>query len=313
MRTRLAFAWIALLSLGVARAQDEPPPRVVEEIIVTAQKREQAMEDVPISMSVLDTEFLAEQGLTDIREALLFTPNAKVEVAGYFASPRVRGFSFNNNNKAFEPPAGLAVDGVLYTRIGYFASALFDLERLEVLRGPQGTTFGKNTTAGLINVVTRGPTDEYTGYADVQIGEFDRHRVEAGVGGPILKDFVNFRLSGLFDEQDGFVENTTSFVAGANENFRGRDRKGLRAKLGFPDLLGSRLVLTYEHADLEDGAPASSSSTSRRRSSRSSAVTIRTSTSSKTTSSPRWSMRTSARRSSTRSTRTGATTSPAGA
>jgi iron complex outermembrane recepter protein len=254
VRNHRALALAVVLHAGLAAAQEaEPPPRLVEEIIVTAQKREQAIEDVPISMSVLDTEFLAEQGITDVREALLFTPNAKVEVAGFFASPRVRGFSFNNNNKAFEPPAGLAVDGVLYTRVGYFSSALFDLERLEVLRGPQGTTFGKNTTAGLINIVTRGPTDEYTGYADVQLGEFDRHRVEAGVGGPILKDFVNFRIAGLFDEQDGFVENTTSFVEGANESFRGRDRKAIRAKLGLPDLLGSQLVLTYEHADMEDG------------------------------------------------------------
>ncbi|MGH7820664.1 MAG: TonB-dependent receptor, partial [Candidatus Binatia bacterium] len=213
-----------------------------------------AMEDVPISMSVLDAEFIAEQGVTDVREALLFVPNAKVEIAGFFAAPRVRGFSFNNNNKAFEPPAGLALDGVPYTRIGYFQAALFDIDRLEVLRGPQGTTFGKNTTAGLFNIVTKNPTDEYTGFADVQYGEFDRRRFEAGVGGPILADFVNFRLAGLLDEQDGWVENTTArVVATANENFRGKDRTGLRAKLGFPNLLGSRLLVSYELADLSDG------------------------------------------------------------
>jgi iron complex outermembrane recepter protein len=162
--------------------------RVIEEIVVTAQKREQFVEDVPISMSVIDSKFIAEQGITDVREAALFVPNAKVEIAGFFAAPRVRGFSFNNNNKAFEPPAGLAVDGVPYTRIGYFQSALFDLERLEVLRGPQGTTFGKNTTAGLFSVVTRDPSPEYTGHVDVQLGEYDRHRAEGAIGGPLVRE-----------------------------------------------------------------------------------------------------------------------------
>ncbi|MGH7821296.1 MAG: TonB-dependent receptor plug domain-containing protein [Candidatus Binatia bacterium] len=114
------------------------PRRVIEEIVVTAQRREQLIEDVPISMSVLDSDFIAEQGIGDVREALLFTPNARVDSAGFFAAPRIRGFTFNNNNKAFEPPAGLALDGVPYTRVGYFTSALFDVERVEVLRGPQG-------------------------------------------------------------------------------------------------------------------------------------------------------------------------------
>jgi outer membrane receptor protein involved in Fe transport len=256
--------WVVGITLAVlapatapregSAAEDSTPTRRIEEIIVTAQKREQAVEDVPISMSVLDSEFLTEQGLTDVSEALLFVPNAKVDVAGFFASPRVRGFSFNNNNKAFEPPAGLAVDGVLYTRIGYFQSALLDVDRIEVLRGPQGTTFGKNTTAGLISIVTKNPTDEYTGFVDSQIGEFDRHRVEAAVGGPIVRDWVNFRLAGLFDEQDGFIENTTAAIVGhANETFRGRDRKAIRAKLAFPSLLGSDLVVSYDYGDFRDG------------------------------------------------------------
>ena len=106
---------LAAVGLSVGAVAEEGPAneaasretstahRQIEEIILTAQKREQAVEDVPISMSVLDSEFVAEQGLTDINEALLFVPNAKVDVAGFFASPRVRGFSFINNNKVREP------------------------------------------------------------------------------------------------------------------------------------------------------------------------------------------------------------------
>ncbi|MGH7897606.1 MAG: hypothetical protein ACREQQ_06615, partial [Candidatus Binatia bacterium] len=87
----------AALPHGARSQEPEADPaeagRRIQEIVVTAQKREQLIEDVPISMSVLDSEFIAEQGLTDVREALLFVPNAKVEIAGFFASPRVRGFS----------------------------------------------------------------------------------------------------------------------------------------------------------------------------------------------------------------------------
>ncbi|MGH7898175.1 MAG: TonB-dependent receptor [Candidatus Binatia bacterium] len=255
------LAW--LLGMATADGQqnvpsadtpDAPPPRVIEEIVVTAQRREQLIEDVPISMSVLDSEFITDQGIGDVREALLFTPNARVDSAGFFAAPRIRGFTFNNNNKAFEPPAGLALDGVPYTRVGYFTSALFDVERVEVLRGPQGITFGKNTTSGLINIISKKPTKEFTGFVDGQLGTLDLRRLEAAISGPVIADVLNFRLAGLLDEQDGFIRNTTAAVApAAAERLRGKDRQAFRAKLAFPDLFGSTLDVGYEHADLRDG------------------------------------------------------------
>ncbi|MGH7804280.1 MAG: TonB-dependent receptor, partial [Candidatus Binatia bacterium] len=216
MKTHRTWGSVGIVVLGaaIAGAQDAaaPPARQVEEIVVTAQRREQDAQDVPISMSVLDREFLAGQGVTDVREAMLFAPNVKVESAGFFSAPRIRGFTVNNNNVAFEPPAGMALDGVPYTNVAYFQAALFDTERVEVLRGPQGTTFGKNTTAGLIHVVSKDPSDEYSAFADLQYGELDRQRVELGIGGPLWKDVVNLRLAGLYDSRDGFVENTTAAV-----------------------------------------------------------------------------------------------------
>ena len=184
---RSALGWLlVVLLIGVAapaHADDAHPERKVEEIVVTAQKREQAIEDVPISMSVLDDVFIAEQGITDLHEAMLFVPNADVDVAGFVVSARIRGFSFVQDNKAFEPPAGFALDGIVYPRFGYFQSAMLDVERIEVLRGPQGTTFGKNTTAGLFDIITKNPTDEVSGYTSVQLGERDRFRLETAVGG----------------------------------------------------------------------------------------------------------------------------------
>lgn len=204
-------------------------------------------------MSVMDADFMVEQGVTDLREALLYVPNVAVEQAGFFAAPRARGFTFNNNNKAFEPPLGLAIDGLPYTRIPYFLAATFDLKRIEVLRGPQGTTFGKNTTAGLIHMLTADPSDTFTGNFSAQTGDFERERYEASFGGPLIPDVLNFRLAAFTDTRDGFVENTTDDVnPKAQENFRGHDRDGYRIKLEFPDVLGAQLKLSWEDVDLED-------------------------------------------------------------
>ncbi|HKY92272.1 MAG TPA: TonB-dependent receptor [Nevskiaceae bacterium] len=265
-----ALALGLLVAGGAATAQDatvpvDPPaedaaapapapadaPLRLDEIVVTAQKKAENIQDVPISMSVVDQKFIANWGLTDVREAMLAVPNVKVEEAGFFASPRVRGFSFNNNNKAFEPPAGVALDGIPYTRVEYFNAALFDIARIEVMRGPQGTTFGKNTTAGLIHVLTADPTGDLTGFVDVQAGEFERRRVEAAVAGPLFSDAVQFRLAAFSDERQGFVDNTTADVSDvARRHLRGTDRNGVRAKLRFPELLGSELKLAVEHVSL---------------------------------------------------------------
>lgn len=230
--------------------------RQLEEVVVTAQKREQAIHDVPISMTALTGDFLKEQGVTDVSEALQLVPNASVDAAGFFAAPRVRGFTFNNNNKSFEPPVGIAIDGVPHTRIPYFLAALFDIQRMEVLRGPQGTSFGKNTTAGLVHLISNGPTDNPEGALSLEAGELDRYRVEAAYGGPLAEN-INFRVAALYDERDGFVKNTTAaVVARADERLKSRERSGVRAIVAFEDLGGSRLELAAEYFDLYDGGAA---------------------------------------------------------
>lgn len=234
-----------------AEAQNKDSPVRLESITVTAQKKLQYIEDVPISISVVDSKFIANWAISDMREAMLFVPNVKIEEAGFFASPRVRGFSFNNNNKAFEPPAGIAIDGIPYTRVEYFNSAIFDVKRLEVMRGPQGTTFGKNTTAGLIHILTADPGNKFQGYADLQYGELDRRRGEIALGGPLVDTGIQFRIAGFFEDRNGFIHNTTAEVSDqAEPRLRGVDRHGVRAKLRFPDLFGSQLKLGYEAVSL---------------------------------------------------------------
>jgi len=241
---------------AAAQASVSAPPRQLEEIIVTAQKREQAIQNVPISMTAISGEALKEQGVTDVREALQLVPNASVDAAGFFAAPRVRGFTLNNNNKSFEPPVGMVLDNIPHTRIPYFIAALFDINRMEVLRGPQGTSFGKNTTAGLIHLLSRQPTDEWDATATVEAGDLNRYRGELAVGGPIMEG-LNFRAAGLYDTRDGYIHNTTGSIdPNAPARLKDRERKGVRLTFQFTDLWDSTLTFAYEHFDLYDGGAA---------------------------------------------------------
>ncbi len=229
-----------------------PGPRVIEEIIVTAQKREEAAIDVPLSLSVVDDEFMSQQGITDLQELSVYIPNANIRLNAVFPDIRIRGFGTGVTNKAFEQSAGLAIDQIPYSRINYFRGALYDLERVEVLRGPQGTLYGKNTVAGLFNLIPKDPTDDFTGSLDVQLGELDRRRVEAAIGGPLVADLVNFRIAGLLFERDGFVRNTTAeVVPDAHERLQGIEGDAFRVRLAFPDLLGSSLKLSYDRFNVD--------------------------------------------------------------
>ena len=224
--------------------------RVLEEIIVTAQKKEQSLEDVPISMSVVDDAFLNQQSLTDLSELSRYVPNVRVLPAAFSPRANIRGFGVDEvsgGNKSVESPIGMVIDGVSYGNKHYLQTGFFDLDRVEVLRGPQNTLFGKNNSVGLFSIVTKNPTDEFTGFIDTEIGEGDRRRFEGAIGGPAIPRFLNFRIAGLSEERDGFKRNTTArVVPEAFDPVVGFDRKALRVKAEFPDLLGGDFLLSYE-------------------------------------------------------------------
>lgn len=232
-------------------AVNEPPQerQQLDEIIVTAQKREQFSQDVPISMSVMSEKFIKDQGLTSVQDALLFVPNFKVLEFANTVTPQCRGFTVSQGNAAFEPPCGLALDGVAYSRAAYFSSGLFDLKRMEVLRGPQGTTFGKNTTAGVIALYSRDPTDAFVANVDLQYGLSgpDVRRVEAGVGGPLIPGVVNFRVAAVQEDRGGIMENTYHQTdPSAPEDIGSSERGAYRVKLTFLDVLGAEIKLLTE-------------------------------------------------------------------
>lgn len=241
--------------IPVQQPAEAPPPIAqsatkLDEITVTAQKREQRVQDVPVSISVIGEDFIKVQGITNVRDLLLFVPNMKVETGSNLGGPRCRGFGLNIRNRAFEPPCGVAIDGVPYTASDYFDMAIFDISRVEVLRGPQGTTFGKNTTAGVINIITKNPSSDdhgLVGGLNLQAGELNRRRAEAALGHSFLDGAMNLRISGLLEQRDGYLRNTTAdLVPEAVRQPLTGERDGVRVKLGFPDLFGSRFLFAYE-------------------------------------------------------------------
>lgn len=226
----------------------------LDEIVVTAQRRTQSVLDVPISMTVINDKFLSEQGISDLTELSRYLPNTKIKTdlsAGQ--SINIRGFTRQSGVTTFEQAVGLLIDGVTFNDNDYFVMGLFDIERIEVLRGPQGTLLGKNTTGGLLNITTKSPTAEFTGAIEGQAGDFDRKGVEGAFGGPLIDGILNFRFAFNFDQRDGYMGNTTKEAIDGPPPSRlvTRDQRALRFKVEAPDLLGSKLGFIYEKAEAE--------------------------------------------------------------
>lgn len=243
---------------GTDEPQNDPVPpspasrRVIEEVVVTAQRREQSLRDVPISLTVVDSEFIADANISDFRELSYFVPNVSINNQPMFEDIRIRGLGTALNNKAFEQSVGIVVDGAAYGRTPYFLGPMFDIERVEVLRGPQGTLFGKNTTGGLVSVTTRRPTDDLAASLAFEYGEFDRVRAEPAVGGPLVPGLLNVRVAALYEDRGPLMKNTTGRIReNVLDDLMARERKAVRGILAFPDLLGADLTLSYEHSEFE--------------------------------------------------------------
>ncbi|HKX77613.1 MAG TPA: TonB-dependent receptor plug domain-containing protein, partial [Novosphingobium sp.] len=192
-----AAAGDTLADAAAADATVDAGEEYGEEILVTARRREETAQDVPIALSVVSAQTLERSGNFTLNQIQQLVPT--LQVSG--SNPRnsninIRGLGANSAAAAgdgLEYGVGFYVDGVYYGRPGQSQFDLIDLAQIEVLRGPQGTLFGRNTTSGLLNVVTKQPTDEYTGHVALEYGELDRQRYEAAVGGPVVKGWLNAR------------------------------------------------------------------------------------------------------------------------
>ena len=179
---------------------------LIEEVVVTSQKREQSLQEVPISVAAFDGGQLDALGVGEPNDIVKFIPNFKFQDRGASDTYVIRGIGLLDFGDANEAPVGFYVDEVYKATTGGQTVQLFDLERIEVLRGPQGTLFGRNTTGGLFHAITRKPSDEFEFDASVQGGSFGQHIIETAINVP-FSDTIRGRLAYKYNRDEGYQKN----------------------------------------------------------------------------------------------------------
>lgn len=219
----------AAVFVGVGLAAGPAPAAEIDEVIVTAQRREQSLQEVPVSVTAFTQEALEERLMTGMTDLARFTPNLEInngraDGGGSNAAIFIRGVGQFDFIFPTDPGVGVYLDGVYMGRTLGGMMDLADLERVEVLRGPQGTLFGKNTIAGAVNLVTARPTGELGGSVKVTTGDLDRIDADLTVNFPVVQDRLNGKLSVLTRSRDGIGE---SLLDG--RDFDDVDRQAARA------------------------------------------------------------------------------------
>jgi outer membrane receptor protein involved in Fe transport len=181
--------------------------RTIENIIVTAQKRVQSLQDVPIAVTAVSEQLLRDTGVKDIKDLTILTPGLLVTSTSNesVTTARIRGIGTVGDNPGLESSVGVVIDGVYRPRNGVGFGDLGELERIEVLKGPQGTLFGKNTSAGVINVVTKKPQFDFESDLALTAGNYGALEGEASITGPISESVAG-RLFVASRERDGFLD-----------------------------------------------------------------------------------------------------------
>jgi len=199
----------ALLASSPALAEQSavPDERVPEELVVTAQVRRERLQDVPIQMQALSAETIANAGIKSTADALAQVSNVTFDRGNTFRTTYItmRGLTQLNNA---DPPVAFVIDGVPQTDQTQLGIDLFDIERIEVVKGSQGALYGRNAVGGAINVVTKLPTDTIEGFGNISYGNGDALQTSAGVSGPLLSKDVLFRVTGSYKRSDGLIDNS---------------------------------------------------------------------------------------------------------
>ncbi len=219
-----------------------------DEIIVTATKREQTLQQTPIAVSVTDADTIEKTQVLSLSDLQSVVPSLRVSTLQTSTNTTfiIRGFGNGANNPGVEPSVGVFIDGVYRSRSAAQISDLPVLERIEVLRGPQSTLFGKNASAGVISVVSAKPSFDPTGYIEVGTGNLDFYQLKGYYSGPI-SDQVAVSIGGSFNQRDGFAENSVAGLAPNND----RDRFSLRGQILYQptDNVDIRIIADYSEID----------------------------------------------------------------
>jgi iron complex outermembrane receptor protein len=242
----IAIAVVAALGHG-AHAQEREDGVVLEEVLVTAERREVNLQNVPISATVLTASALAAQGVDNVVEIQQVAPSVAINTYNRSTFINIRGVGIGQSAPTSNPGVAYYVDGVFIPHEQFIAQSFFDIESIEVLRGPQGTLTGQNSTGGAIYVRTPAPKfDEFSGFIDQTIGDYDWYRTVAGVNVP-FSDTLAMRISGVYDERGSFTDN---IGPSPSEPGSGEDR-AVRAALRWQPTEGATFDLRYEWFERE--------------------------------------------------------------
>lgn len=244
-------AWPLLLTASPVLAE----PLALDPVTVGARYVDEVAEQVPVSLTTLDGEMLDQQGLHRLKDIQQRAPGLVVSGhSGRYMGLGLRGFGATAYNDGLDGSVGVFVDGVYQGRPGMVFSELLDVEQIEVLRGPQGTLFGRNTTAGALNITTRAPTQDFEGAAESRLGGDGLREYRGSLSGPLLPGVLAGRLSAFDDARDGQVENLYN-----GESINDIGSRGVRGQLLWTpdDLFSARLIGEYGR-QREDGNALSS-------------------------------------------------------
>ncbi|GAB3111583.1 TonB-dependent receptor [Aestuariicella hydrocarbonica] len=245
-RHSLALAVSGVMSMGATGVIAQEKSWAIEEVTVTAQKREQSLQDVPISVSAFSGEMMKDAQIEDSKQLAVLTPGMSGDSNDSFMdSINIRGISTNGFGIGAEPSIGIYNNGVYLGRTGAAVTSLYDMERVEVVKGPQGTLFGRNASAGAISMHTRKADSELGGSVNLGLGQ-DGYREFTGVVNVPMTDTLNSRFAMYHRQQDDWVTNLTD-----GGKIGGEEVTAVRASFAYTgDNLSADLVLEYEDREV---------------------------------------------------------------
>jgi iron complex outermembrane receptor protein len=201
-----------------AGAVDTPAPlgeedyQSANDIVVTATRRNETVQEVPVAITAVGAELLDDAGVTDVRGLEQLAPSVQTTTGQSSANNTniaIRGIGTSGDNPGFEPAVGIFIDGVFRSRAGVAVSELPELQRVEILRGPQGTLFGRNTSAGAISIFTAQPQFDFGGYVEGSYGNYDAYSLKGALTGPVTEQ-IALRVDAGYRKRDGYIQDANS-------------------------------------------------------------------------------------------------------
>ncbi|MGB0541888.1 MAG: TonB-dependent receptor, partial [Hyphomicrobiales bacterium] len=236
-----------VISLTITKNLQAQTSSIIEEIVVTSTKKNTSLQDTPISVSVLQMEDIETLAISDILDLQSSVPSLQINQTQFAAQNTflIRGFGNGANNPGVEPSVAISIDGVMISRNQSAINDLISVERVEVIKGPQSTLFGKNAIAGVINITTALPEDTFGGKVQLTAGDYSLNKISGTVTGPISEN-TSFRISGTRHKRDGYTKN---LALGTEIN--DRDRYAIRAQLltNLSEDLTVRVIVDKDEAD----------------------------------------------------------------